>query len=236
VCGFVENQKWVVKVYFDRESGQGDKVTEYGNLNQFRHPNIIQLAPSQLESNALFSYIVIERGLLSLHDHIRGSFEYSTKKVLVDILTGLEFLASHGVAHGDVKPMNVIVMTGEVCKLGDFGDSVTRAKDFPSTEVLATLQYRAPEALRKGEWGPEVDLWGAGAIGADLEMQLSPSFLSDKLPKDCNETNLELAHARMFNDPDGFCSGFKEGMLIKMLLAKDPAYRPTASEALARLE
>ena len=78
--------------------------------------------------------------------------------ILCDVLAGLEALHRHGLAHGDLKPGNVIVRPDGRAVLIDpaFVDSHSAA--------LGTLQYLAPERLLSAPPSPAADLFAFGCV------------------------------------------------------------------------
>lgn len=77
------------------------------------------------------------------------------------------------ILHRDMKTANILITKNGVLKLADFG--LARAFSFSSrdrakyTNRVVTLWYRPPELLLgEREYGPEVDMWGAGCIVAEL--------------------------------------------------------------------
>ncbi|KAI8075787.1 kinase-like domain-containing protein [Gilbertella persicaria] len=85
------------------------------------------------------------------------------------MLQGLDYLHSLGVAHRDLKPENLLVHQGQL-KISDFGSAdVFRVawQDHSrlSDGLCGTTPYMAPEIfLDEGYWAPPVDVWSAGVI------------------------------------------------------------------------
>jgi len=97
------------------------------------------------------------------------------KKVTMDLLTGLEYMHSHGVLNRDIKPQNILVkgMWNEEypdrlqIKYCDFG--LARGKGIAIDSVIATTEvctlfYRPMELLlgTKNTYGPHIDVWSVG--------------------------------------------------------------------------
>lgn len=89
--------------------------------------------------------------------------------VLINCLTGLAFLHSNKVIHGDVKPSNILVGPPNRVKLGDFG-LARRASNEEGSLLKGTTKYMAPELLSAqfGAVGPASDLYSLGITAYEL--------------------------------------------------------------------
>jgi len=88
------------------------------------------------------------------------------------IIFNLTFYFSQ-ILHRDMKAANVLITKNGVLKLADFGLArAFSAKNGHSnryTNRVVTLWYRPPELLLGDRnYGPPVDLWGAGCIMAEM--------------------------------------------------------------------
>ena len=70
------------------------------------------------------------------------------------ILNGLEYIHKNHVAHGDIKPKNILITEDFTAKITDFGISSLLVKcddhennDNAKTRILGTAGYMAPELL-----------------------------------------------------------------------------------------
>lgn len=98
------------------------------------------------------------------------------KSIVRDLVEGLRYLHSNGVAHRDVKPDNVLISWKDkvmVCKLADFGCAQTyQDDDFEDdtkikvfTRFQGTANFSAPEALIEEIYLPEKgDVFSLGAL------------------------------------------------------------------------
>ncbi|GIY92834.1 cyclin-dependent kinase 9 [Caerostris extrusa] len=92
--------------------------------------------------------------------------------IMKQILRGLYFIHSNKILHRDMKAANILITKNGVLKLADFG--LARAfggYNQPNryTNRVVTLWYRPPELLLgERNYGPPIDIWGAGCIMAEM--------------------------------------------------------------------
>ncbi len=138
-----------------------------------------QLLASLQHANILTIYDVVRpRGWLIL-ELMRGSLKSAAegepmdldqlRLVLMNCLTGLDFLHGNGVIHGDVKPSNILVAPPNRIKLGDFG-LARRASNEEGSLLKGTTKYMAPELLSAqfGAVGAASDLYSLGFTAYEL--------------------------------------------------------------------
>ncbi|KAI8088200.1 kinase-like domain-containing protein [Thamnidium elegans] len=106
-------------------------------------------------------YSLIKQGRMQL-DEINSYFK--------QLLTGLDYLHSLGVAHRDLKPENLLIGKDSTLRIADFGSAdVFRVawQDHSrlSDGICGTTPYMAPEIFQdQGYWAAPVDVWAAGII------------------------------------------------------------------------
>lgn len=145
------------------------------------------------------------------------------RRILVSLAEALSYLHAVGFVHGDLKPENLkLSPEGHVTVL-DVGSMELIGQ--PRSAVQGTLEYLAPEALRREPIDPHADLYAMGVIGYQL--------WSGKLPFSGNPGELVRAHLQApppaLHAALGEADPVLEG-LLKGLLQKDPARRPTSAE------
>lgn len=89
------------------------------------------------------------------------------------LLNGLYYIHSNNVLHRDMKAANILITKNGTLKLADFGlaraFSKNRGQPNRYTNRVVTLWYRPPELLLgERNYGPPIDMWGAGCIMAEL--------------------------------------------------------------------
>ncbi|RKP27592.1 kinase-like domain-containing protein [Syncephalis pseudoplumigaleata] len=166
------------------------------------------------------------------------------------LIRGVIYLHSIGVAHGDIKPQNIIVK--EVGALF-WRDVDVRIIDFdhakpantPSTSY-GTLPYRPPESFQFEPTDPKpYDTW---TIGATLYEAMSGRLPFSKLlneRKDPESFTLRMrqlsprkAHADLFPVCEEYHDNMRYGALtdvVEELMAFSPKERPSLADVLGRL-
>ena len=147
---------------------------EIGVLRKLKHPNIVQLI--EILESPRYYYIILEAVMGGdLCDMIiqckTGIPENEARSYFVQILKGLQACHASGVAHRDLKPENLLLTTGRVIKISDFGLSRLHDESIGSaipTELAhtltGTLAYIAPEVLKGTYDAFKADAWSLGCI------------------------------------------------------------------------
>lgn len=93
------------------------------------------------------------------------------KKVMQQLFNALSYIHGNNILHRDMKSCNILVTrTGEL-KLADFGlaRALNKGGHQRYTNRVVTLWYRPPELfLGERNYGPPIDMWGAGCIMAEM--------------------------------------------------------------------
>jgi len=135
------------------------------------------------------------------------------KFLLPPVVDALTFLHFHQLAHGQIKPSNVMVVHDQV-KLAV--DTVQLSGDARSGLSLPS-PYDPPEA-RQGQWSTAGDIWALGVMMVEALTQRAP------LAEDESE---------IIRLTDNLPAEFKT--LVERCLRLDPSERPTALELKAHL-
>ncbi|KAF8684464.1 kinase-like protein [Rhizoctonia solani] len=90
----------------------------------------------------------------NLHEYLRRNPGADRYQLSMQVTSGLEYLHSYSMTHGDVKALNVLVSSNEVAKLTDFGLSAMSGTTIAFSETTnsqaASTRWAAPELLLEG--------------------------------------------------------------------------------------
>jgi serine/threonine protein kinase len=102
-------------------------------------------------------------------------------ELLAQAAEGLAAVHAAGFIHHDINPRNFLVNREQQAKLIDFGLSVPNTPAFcrPGNRT-GTLQYMAPELLRREPIDERIDIFAFGVLAFE--------FLTDRLPYDANNS------------------------------------------------
>lgn len=154
------------------------EISTLRQLEKFEHPNIVRLLDichgrRSEHDNQLILMLVFEHVDQDLSAFLEkcpppGLDPSLIRSIIYQIICGVDFLHTNRVVHRDLKPQNILVTSGGLVKITDFG--LARIYDFQMTltNIVVTLWYRAPEVLLQSSYASPVDIWSVGCIFAEL--------------------------------------------------------------------
>lgn len=209
---------------------------EVSVLSKLSHINVVEFSTAFEDPEHV--YIATELCAHGdLHEYLRrkksGLPEREALKYLRQVLSALDYLHTHGIAHRDVKLENVIFGDdGHTLKLIDFGLCFLRAPDgeLYSRQHCGTPQYAAPEIMNKNPYVPECgDIWSCGVMLFAMLTRSLPftgrSFSDlERNISTANTDSLMKHHLLAHISPN-------TAHLLRCLLHTTPSKRPNAKEA-----
>jgi serine/threonine protein kinase len=141
-----------------------------------RHESVIQII--EILYHPSYVCIVMELGRDGDLLQWITSTQYRPASVVIayfrQILQGVQFLHSRGIAHLDLKPENIIRFGADAVKLTDFGCCESVANGRPITSS-GTPVYAAPEILRGDRQDNRpADVWSVGIILCAMQTRQLP--------------------------------------------------------------
>jgi len=160
-----------------------------------------------------------------------------TESATLDVVSGLfaaiAHLHSRGVVHRDVKLENILLDEHKKPVLCDFGFCVSIHDTDLMKVKCGTPGYMAPEMVSKpGTYDEKVDVFAGGVVHYALISKTVP-FASEDLVMSLQRT---LRCTPKFKEPSWLRISAETQALIRLLLTKNPADRPTSAEALEKIE
>ena len=166
----------------------------------------------------LFDYIVKYK---RLSEEEASNFFYQ-------LINGVEYIHSQGIAHRDLKPENLLLTEDKVLKIIDFGLS----HEFEEEEFLKTKcgspSYAAPEIISKPNYnGFKIDVWCCGIILYAMLCGYLPFDGDD----DAQNNNVKLFQNILECEPElpDFLSNISKDLIMR-ILNPDPDKRITIEQ------
>ncbi len=151
-------------------------------------------------------------------------------RILGDLTQGLYHIHSKGIAHLDMKPGNIFISENGILKIGDFG--LAAVPPIVNSDRDGDRAYLAPECLHEPSVSYPADIYRfLSIINFSLGLILLEMSANIILPE-----NGPIWQQLRDGNLDGIVFSRHSQMLvdvIKSMLNRNPAMRPTASNLLS---
>ena len=219
------------------EERLGGLLSEVRILSSLRHANVV----------ACHGFAVVDKSLVLALEYVSGGSlqgmldEFGaipvsvTQRLLTDVLRGLRYLHSQRIVHRDVKPANVLLDVGGICKLTDFGTSTKVRRSGPAggskALVVGTPAFMAPEQARGLEFTTRnSDLWSVGVMALQMLTGKLPFDMSLPFAADRHIYRLAFDVDFKVDIPDAITGDAR--CFIEQCFRRDEAERGSAEELL----
>ncbi|KAJ0793087.1 putative protein kinase CAMK-CAMKL-LKB family [Helianthus annuus] len=200
------------------ETAMTDVLREVLIMKMLNHPNIVNLIEVINDPNTDHFYMVLEyvegKWVFEGAGPSSGVGENVTRRYLRDIVSGLMYLHSHNIVHGDIKPDNLLITATGTVKIADFSvsqvfeDENDMLRRSPGTPV-----FTAPECcLGKSYHGKTADTWAVGVTLYCMIFGKYP-FLGDTLQDTYDKIVNDIAF--LPEDMNPLLKNLIEGLLCK---------------------
>ena len=168
----------------DRVLDPNNFFLEAQTLQAVTHPNVVRVLESGTMNDGRIYVAMeyLEKG--SLEDEASGAFVKLTraKRIMVDVLRGLEHAHLKSIVHRDIKPGNIMIGDSSEGKLSDFGLALP-ANANPASLGVKGYNYvihLTPEVRRTGVYTQRADLYACGVtlyrlVNGDKYLPFVPS-------------------------------------------------------------
>ncbi len=173
-----------------------DRPTEGEIASKLNHPNVVRTHEFGMTNRREY-YIVMEYvegvSVQSLCE-ARSLSDPRKLEVLVQSAEALAEVHARGFIHHDFGPKNLLLNRDDRVKLIDFGLAVPNTPAFrrPGNRT-GTLNYMAPELLRRESTDERIDIFSYGASAFEI--------LTNKLPYDSSNNSMAVMLARINSAP-----------------------------------
>lgn len=140
-------------------------ILEKTILSKQRHPFIVDL--KYAFQTAYKVYLIMEYvpggELFRLLKRVKRFNEETARFYMCEVLLALEFLHKKmNVIYRDLKPENILLTEQGHIKITDFG--LAKKNDGKAYTMVGTIEYLAPEVIKKSGYTCTVDYWGLGIL------------------------------------------------------------------------
>lgn len=173
---------------------QAGRPTEGEIGQQITHENVVRTYDFGLSSKGEYFLVMEFVEGVSLNFIRQSNAELARKiELLAQAAEGLAAVHARGYMHHDYGPKNLLVDRTDTIKLIDFGLAIPNTPQFqrPGNRT-GTLQYMAPELVRRESVNERIDIFSWGVSAFEL--------LTGKLPYDATDP-MGMIRQRMNIDP-----------------------------------
>jgi serine/threonine-protein kinase len=220
------------------EEGRRLFLGEMQILANVEHPNIVRsLATCEADGQLVMALEFVEGRTLRAELVEKGRLAWpEAVRIIVAVAEGLA--AAHGheppVVHRDLKPENVMLGSGGVVKVMDFGVAkVVEKAGVTNTQSVGTLQYMSPEQIDARTIDARSDLYALGLVLYEC-LAGAPPFRSAS-PRELLNLHCTAPAPAL---PEEVRAGLPAGVedVLFAMLEKAPGARPaSAGEVVAKL-
>ena len=146
---------------------EADVHQEVQILAQTKHPNILPVHDAQTVGNGWAYFLTDKSALGDLETYIAGTFRglRLSVEIIKGILSGVGEMHSRDLVHRDIKPDNILLDSGHVPLIADFGSvkKIPQGAKWVTGSGQAAL-YRPPETCRDQIYTVASDIYQVGLV------------------------------------------------------------------------
>ena len=205
-------------------------LNEAALAGQLAHPHVVSILEASVTEDS--GYIVMEYvpgGNLVRHTYHDNLLPVAdVLQIIYKCCSALEYAFSQGIVHRDIKPGNIMVVSGTNVKIADFGSSVFYKEQIMQAVTSGTPSYMSLEHLSGRSLSFFSDMYSLGIVAYELLTGRLP-FEADTLDK-----LLEAIASRNAQPPGVLRSGIPPELdkIVLRMIARNPEDRYPSWEAL----
>ncbi|MGW5543835.1 serine/threonine-protein kinase [Streptomyces sp. NPDC003998] len=237
-CDHLLGRPVAVKLLHAEEAADAERFRLEAQIAaRLNHPNVVGMYDFGAHHDQPHLVMELVDGWnLAQERSLRGALPPAeAAAITAQAAAGLAAAHQQGVVHRDVKPANVMLTTDRTVKITDFGIArfaEEAASNLTATgKIIGTADYLAPERALGRPAQPASDVYSLGCVLYEL-LTGRPPF--------SGATSLAVVQQHVSATPappDRLRPGIPQPLsdYVLLMLAKDPAHRPTAEQAAAWL-
>lgn len=210
------------------EASRKQFLNEASLAGKLSHPHVVSILEASVTEDS--GYIVMEYvpgGSLvrhTYHDNLLPIVD--VLQIIYKCCSALEYAFSQGIVHRDIKPGNIMVVSGTHIKITDFGSSVFYKEQIRQAVTEGTPSYMSLEHIKGDSVTHLSDMYSLGIVAYEL--------LTGRLPFEA-DTLVELLYdisIKRVEPPSARRSGIPPelGKIILKMISRNPEDRyPTWS-------
>lgn len=158
-------------------------------MAQLSHPNLTQIFCSFVSETSVWLVMPLAHGgscvQIMQANHTQGFSNLGIiSYIMQNVVSGLQYLHSHGLLHRDIKADNILISHEGEVMLADFGCAgVAREEKQEELELLTvpagTRDFMSPEMVHGIGYDERTDIWSLGITAMELFMGSAPSSLRE---------------------------------------------------------
>ena len=171
--GYMNSRSQLVAIKMcksDALTDQDEFLREADILKQYRHPNIVEFIGVSQQAESIYIIMELMCGgdfLTFLRNKGLRERKHQLSSMVRDVSEGMSYLSSKDCVHRDLAARNCLIGENKSVKISDFGMSRQLSEgeyQMSTTNKPLPIKWTAPEALHKGLYTCQSDVWSYGIL------------------------------------------------------------------------
>lgn len=209
-----------------------DSVNEVRLLASVSHPNVIAYNEAFLDGNRLC--IIMEYAPDGDLSKVIKKWQMMKRpmpedliwKLFIQVARGLAALHNMKILHRDIKPGNIMVMQGDIAKIGDLGIAKLLTSTLAAKTQIGTPHYMPPEIWKNKPYSFSSDIWALGCLLYEMA-----TFSVPFEARSMNELRYKVLKGTFPAVPGTYSKELAN--MVRDCLDQTPERRPTVERMLA---